>query len=67
VETQGFVRGNLTYRNLLTDAATRLETRLVKRAALSEALPRNCLQVTGQERIDQLQARYDAIRRRYHL
>jgi hypothetical protein len=67
LDTQGFVRGNLTYRNLLTAAATRFETRLVKRATLPDALPRDCVQVTGQERRAQLQARCVAIRRRYNL
>jgi hypothetical protein len=67
LDTQGFVRGNLTYRNLMTDAATVLDSRLVKRARLAEALPDDSVKITREERIAQLRARFDGIRRRYRL
>ena len=67
LDTQGFIRGNLTYRNLMTDAATVLDSRLVKRARLAEALPENSVKITKQERVAQLRARFDGIRRRYRL
>ena len=65
LDTQGFVRGNLTYRNLMTSVGTVLDTRLVKRAALTQALPAGCPRVSAQERIEQLRVRFHAIHRRY--
>lgn len=65
LDTQGFVRGNLTYRNLMTSAGTVIDTRLVKRAALAEALPADCAKVSKDERIAQLHTRFGAIRQRY--
>jgi hypothetical protein len=67
LDTQGFVRGNLTYRNLMTDAATVLDSRLVKRARLAEALPDDSVKITREKRVAQLRARFDGIRRRYRL
>jgi hypothetical protein len=65
VDTQGFERGNLCYRNLLSQAHTRFRTQVVKRAALEAALPSDTVRVTPAERIVQLHARFEAIRRRY--
>jgi hypothetical protein len=65
LDTQGFERGNLTYRKLLSDAATTFSTRLVQRAALAGALPPDSARVTPQQRIAQLHERFDGIRRRY--
>jgi hypothetical protein len=65
LDTQGFVRGNLTYRNLMTSAGTVLDTRLVKRAALAQALPADCARMSPQERIEQLRTRFAAVNRRY--
>jgi len=59
--------GNLTYRNLLSDASTTFSTRLVKRSALAQALPAQTVQVTPEQRLAQLHARFDGIRRRYGL
>lgn len=67
LDTQGFERGNLTYRNLLSDASTTLNTRLVKRSALAQALPAQTAGVTPEQRIAQLHARFDGIRQRYGL
>jgi len=67
LDTQGFERGNLTYRNLLSDASTTLNTRLVKRSALAQALPAETVRVTPEQRIAQLRARFDGIRQRYGL
>lgn len=65
LDTQGFVRGNLTYRCLMSEAATAFSTRLVKRAQLDAALPADSARVTREQRVAQLQARFEAIRRRY--
>jgi hypothetical protein len=65
LDTQGFERGNLTYRNLLSDASTEFSTRLVKRSALAQALPAETAKVTPEQRFAQLHARFDGIRRRF--
>jgi hypothetical protein len=67
LDTQGFQRGNLTYRNLLSDASTTFSTCLVKRAELARALPDDTVFVSPQARIEQLKSRFDSIRRRYRL
>jgi hypothetical protein len=67
LDTQRFARGNLTYRNLMSSAATRLRTRLVKRSALDAALPGDSARVTAAERLAQLRERFDGIRLRYAL
>lgn len=64
-DTQGFVRGNMTYRNLMTDAQTIIRTRLVKRAQLTDALPADTAKVSAEERVALMKARFDGIRRRY--
>lgn len=67
LDTQGFERGNLTYRNLLSEASTTFNTRVVKRSALAHELPAQTVRVTPEQRVAQLHARFDSIRRRYGL
>jgi hypothetical protein len=67
IDTQQFVRGNLTYRNLLSDKETPITTRLVKRAELAEAMHPKSARCTREERAEQLRQRFHAIRRRYGL
>ena len=65
LDTQGFERGNLTYRNLQSDASTTFSTQLVKRTALEQVLPAQSARVTPEQRVAQLRARFDGIRQRY--
>ncbi|MFP5307830.1 MAG: DUF1214 domain-containing protein [Gammaproteobacteria bacterium] len=67
LDTQGFVRGNLTYRCLPSQTATTFDTRLVKHAALAAALPADSAKGSPDERSAQMHARFDGIRRRYGL
>lgn len=67
LDTQGFAAGNLTYRNLMSTAATAFDTRVLKHADLAAALPADSARVTPAERLAQLHVRFDAIRRRYGL
>jgi hypothetical protein len=67
LDTQGFTRGNLTYRNLMSSSVTSFRTRVVKRDALDAALPRDSARVSAQQRRAQMHARFDAIRMRYAL
>ena len=65
IDTQGFERGNLTYRHMLGGFPATLDTRVVKRAALAAELPGDSATVTPQQRIAQMWARFNGIRRRY--
>jgi hypothetical protein len=67
VDTQGFEGGNMTYRNLMSDHQTRLQTRVVKRSQLAQALPADCPKVTPEQRVKQMRERFDGIRQRYCL
>jgi len=67
LDTQGFARGNLTYRNLMSTSTTTFTTQLVKRSALAQILPTNTVAITHDERIQQLHKRFDSIRRRYAI
>ncbi len=67
LDTQGFLQGNLTYRNLLGEQATRFSTQLVRLSDLSACLPANTPYVTPQQRQAQLRERFHAIQRRYGL
>ena len=67
IDTQGFERGNLTYRHMLDGEPAALSTRLVKRAELSDALPSDTATVTQAERGAQMWARFNGIRQRYAL
>jgi len=67
LDTQGFTLGNITYRNLMSETSTILRTRLVKRAALAEALPAGAAKTSPEERTRQLWARFNSIRQRYTL
>jgi hypothetical protein len=67
LDTQGFVRGNLTYRNLMNENSADFRTQLVKRAQLEQALPADSARVTADERARLLHARFNGIRQRYSL
>ncbi|OBK78980.1 DUF1214 domain-containing protein [Mycobacterium sp. 1164985.4] len=65
LDTQGFERGNLTYRHMLVGEPAALRTQLVKRGDLADALPPDTATVTPAERIGQMWARFNGIRQRY--
>jgi hypothetical protein len=67
LDTQGFELGNLTYRNLMSEAQTSFRTQVVKRADLAAALPADTAKVTPEERVRQLRERFNGIRQRYEL
>jgi hypothetical protein len=67
LDTQGFERGNLTYRHMLEGAPAVLQTHVVKYAALRDVLPADTATVTPGERSAQMWVRFNAIRRRYSL
>ncbi len=67
LDTQGMLRGNLTYRNLQSPTGSSFKTQLVKISELAEALPKETIKVTPEQRVQQLHARFDSIRRRYNI
>jgi len=65
LDTQSFARGNITYRNLLCSHATVFRTLLVKLADLADAMPPESQKITAEQRIEQMQIRFDSISRRF--
>ena len=67
LDTQGFERGNVTYRHMLEGEPAVLNTQAVKRAELANLLPPETATVTAAERTAQMWARFNGIRQRYDL
>ncbi|MGE2733027.1 DUF1214 domain-containing protein [Mycolicibacterium vaccae] len=67
MDTQGFERGNVTYRHMLEGEPAVLETRVVKHADLAEVVPAATATVTPEDRVAQMWERFNGIRRRYAL
>ncbi|OBF50544.1 hypothetical protein A5787_00500 [Mycobacterium sp. 852002-50816_SCH5313054-b] len=67
LDTQGFERGNLTYRHMLEGEPVALDTRTVKFDELMNALPEGTAVVTAAERSAAMWDRFHGIRRRYLL
>ncbi|QZT61351.1 DUF1214 domain-containing protein [Mycolicibacterium austroafricanum] len=67
LDTQGFERGNTTYRHMLEGAPVALRTQVVKHAELAAVLPADTATVTPEERTAQMWARFNAIRQRFAL
>ena len=65
LDTQGFARGNLTYRCFGNAPPTAFRTELVRRDALTAALPAGSATVTPAGRLAQMRERFAAIQRRY--
>jgi hypothetical protein len=67
MDTQGFTRGNMTYRNLMSEAQAAFRTELVKRSQLEHAIPADTARVSHEDRVRQMRERFDGIRQRYCL
>ncbi|KUI28082.1 DUF1214 domain-containing protein [Mycobacterium sp. GA-2829] len=67
LDTQGFRRGNVTYRHMLTGAPAALRTHIVARADLAEALPPHTATVTPQQRTEAMWARFNGVRSRHRM
>jgi hypothetical protein len=67
LDTQGFSEGNLGYRNLMSQNPATFRTRLVKRAAVLDALPAETAKTTPSERQVHLRDRYRAIKLRFGI
>jgi hypothetical protein len=67
LDTQGFERGNLTYRHMLEGRPAVLGTRVVAHDELTDVLPADTSMVTEAERAAAMWERFRGIRRRYVL
>lgn len=67
IDTQGFERGNVTYRHMLEGAPVPLRAEVVKHSELADVLPADTATVTAEERSAQMRVRFDAVGRRYQL
>lgn len=67
LDTQGFARGNLTYRHMLEGEPAVLSTRTVPFRDLPDALPEDTAMVGPAERTAAMWERFHGIRRRYVL
>ena len=67
LDTQGFERGNLTYRHMLEGQPVALGTRVVKHDELLGALPEETAMLSADERAAAMWERFRGIRRRYVL
>ncbi|WP_422748480.1 hypothetical protein ACN27E_09400 [Mycobacterium sp. WMMD1722] len=67
LDTQGFTRGNVTYRHMLDGHPVPLSTTVVRRSELASALPPDTTTVTPEQRTAQLWDRFTGIRRRHRL
>jgi hypothetical protein len=67
LDTQGFERGNLTYRHMLNGQPAVLNTRVVSYEELRGNLPSDTTMVTEAERAAAMWERFRGIRRRYVL
>lgn len=65
VDTQGFERGNITYRSFMSTHAADFRTQLIKFTELARILPADSLVVSPQERLRQLKIRFESVSRRY--
>jgi hypothetical protein len=67
LDTQGYETGFLTYRNILSRHSPTIDTTVVNVADLAAHLPPDCPTITPPQRLAQLRARFDGIRRRYRI
>jgi hypothetical protein len=67
LDTQGFSDGNLGYRNLMSQNPATFRTKLVKRADLLKELPGDTAMVSPEQRRQELQVRYRAIKQRFGI
>ncbi|MDT5015761.1 MAG: hypothetical protein QOD39_1921 [Mycobacterium sp.] len=67
IDTQGFERGNVTYRHMLEGEPVSLRATVVRQADVAGALPPDSATVTAAERTTEMWLRFNGVRRRYEL
>lgn len=67
MDTQGFERGNVTYRHMLDGDPVPLHTSVVKHDDLADTLPAGTATVSAAERTTAMWLRFNGVRQRYDL
>ena len=67
MDTQGFERGNVTYRHMLEGEPVPLRTSVVKHDDLAGALPTDTVTASAAERTTAMWLRFNGVRQRYEL
>src|SRR5262249_33545371 len=67
IDDQGYAAGVLTFRNVHSRHVPELRTKVVKAAEITYHLPEDSKRSSPEERVAELHARFDAIRRRYRI
>jgi hypothetical protein len=67
IDNQGYASGVLTFRNVHSRHVPELRTKVVKSAEIAHHLPKDSKRSSPEERVAELRARFDAIRRRYRI
>jgi hypothetical protein len=67
IDNQGYSSGVLTFRNVHSRHAPELRTRVVRASEVAHQLPSDSRRSSRDERVAELRARFDAIRRRYRI
>jgi Protein of unknown function (DUF1214) len=65
IDNQAYTSGVLTFRNIHAREVAELRTRVVPFAELDREMPADSVRTSAEERVAQMWARFDAIRRRY--
>ena len=65
IDNQGYTSGIINYRNVGSRHAPDLRTKVVKAADLAQHMPAGSKMSSKAERVEEMRARFDAIRRRY--
>jgi Protein of unknown function (DUF1214) len=67
IDNQGYASGVLTFRNVHSRHTPELCTKVVKAAEVAHYLPRDSQRSSREQRVAEMRARFDAIRRRYRI
>ena len=67
IDTQGYPSGVLTFRNVHARHVPDLRTKVVELGELAQHMPADSKTSSREDRVAELHARFDAIRRRYRI
>jgi hypothetical protein len=67
IDNQGYTAGALTFRNIMARSAPDLQTKLVRFADLANHMPSGACKTSPEQRVADMHARFDAVRRRFRL
>jgi hypothetical protein len=67
IDNQGYTRGVLSFRTVMTDHVPDLRTSVIKVKDLAAHMPKDAKRSNAEERASELHRRFNAIRRRYRI